>query len=190
MGDARDVTGPNPAPPRCHCSASDGRAAVVVIGIGNPSRGDDALGPLLISRLQRWQDAGRLAGIELLSDFQLQIEHVLDLVDRERVIVVDAAVVLEAPYRLLPISSPTTDNGPITAAAMGWTTHRLAPSALLALYRSLYGEPPPLDLLAIGGRSFELGEALSAAAAANLEAATGRLLSELQGLSTCTAHRL
>ena len=190
QGDARDMTRPNPAPTRARCRASGDRTApVLVIGIGNPSRGDDALGPVLISRLQQWQDAGWLEDVELLNDFQLQIEHVLDLADRERVIVVDAAASLDAPYRLLPISTETMDSGSTPAAVLGWTTHRLAPNALLALYRSLHGEPPPLDLLAIGGCSFELGAALSAKAAANLEVATEWLLFELQCLPTCTAHQ-
>ncbi|WP_462320608.1 hydrogenase maturation protease [Halochromatium sp.] len=76
---------------------------VLVFGYGNPSRGDDALGPRLIERLQGLQDRGQLPGVELLTDFQLQIEHVLDLVGRERVIFVDAAVGLSEPYRLTPV---------------------------------------------------------------------------------------
>jgi len=54
---------------------------VVVFACGNPSRGDDALGPLLLDQLQIWLDEEGLAdGFELISDFQWQIEHALDLV--------------------------------------------------------------------------------------------------------------
>ena len=50
----------------------------LVIGIGNPSRGDDAIGPLAVERLE----ALALPGVELLTDFQLQVEHALDLIGR------------------------------------------------------------------------------------------------------------
>lgn len=94
--------------PLLHCCAADPAASVIpvlVFGYGNPSRGDDALGPRLIERLQGLQDRGQLSGVELLTDFQLQIEHVLDLVGRERVILVDAALGLSEPYRLTPVDS-------------------------------------------------------------------------------------
>lgn len=148
---------------------------VLVLGIGNPSRGDDALGPRLIERLQVWQQTGRLPGVTLETDFQLQPEHVLDLVGRRRVIIVDAALALETPYCL-----KTAAPGTLHEVAASWTTHHLTPAALLALYRSLYGEPPRLELLAIGARAFELGAGLSAPAAANLAAALERLCCELE----------
>ncbi|MBP7522487.1 MAG: Ni/Fe hydrogenase, partial [Leptothrix sp. (in: Bacteria)] len=51
-------------------------AKVVVFGWGNTSRGDDAIGPLLLADLA----AARLPGVETIEDFQLQIEHALDMV--------------------------------------------------------------------------------------------------------------
>ena len=67
-------------------------APTLVFGIGNPSRGDDAIGPLMIERLEREQSAGRLSGVDLLTDFQLQPEHALDLRGRARVLFVDASL--------------------------------------------------------------------------------------------------
>jgi hydrogenase maturation protease len=66
------------------------RASWLVLAVGNPSRGDDALGPALLERLR---DAGVDAAgdVELLTDFQLQIEHALDLQGRQAVLFVDAA---------------------------------------------------------------------------------------------------
>jgi hydrogenase maturation protease len=150
--------------------SSAAMAPTLVFGIGNPSRGDDALGPLLIERLERLAAAGRLPGVALLTDFQLQIEHVEDLVERRRVIFVDAAVGLQAPCALTAIA-PTTSHS--------WTTHRLAPAALLHLYQSLYGPPPRVELLAIRAEQFELGAALSEPASRNLDAAIERLLAIL-----------
>ena len=138
-------------------------APFLVIGIGNPSRGDDALGPLLVERIE----AMELPGVECLTDFQLQVEHALDLVGREQVVFVDATAAGEARCTLAPVA-PARD-----ASA---TTHALSPAAVLDAYVRVTGLPlPATHVLAIRGYAFELGDGLSAGAAANLEAA-GRLL--------------
>ena len=64
-------------------------APLLVFGWGNLSRGDDALGPLCVERLRA--TVAQAANIEYLDDYQLQIEHALDLVGRQRVLFVDAA---------------------------------------------------------------------------------------------------
>jgi hydrogenase maturation protease len=134
-------------------------APVLVFGWGNPSRGDDALGPLFVERI----DALRLSEVECLTDFQLQVEHALDLQGRQRVLFVDASVSAAAPYTV-------NDLGP--AADASFTSHALSPQAVLQVYLDLNGEAPPAStLLAIRGTDFELGEPLSAGAAGNLDAA-------------------
>ena len=69
-------------------------ASLLIFAYGNPSRGDDALGPLLLERLQ----ALNLPHVETLTDFQLQVEHAYDLQGRERVLFIDASVSCTAPY--------------------------------------------------------------------------------------------
>lgn len=127
---------------------------VLVIGVGNPSRGDDALGPTFVERL-----AG-LPDVDLLTDFQLQIEHALDLTGRTRVFFVDAS--LREGVHLDRIE-PRSDE-----AAQ---THALSPQAVLEIHRQVVGPPPEAFVLAIGGASFQLGDELSASARANLEQA-------------------
>ena len=130
----------------------------LIIGIGNPSRGDDALGSLCIERLAALQ----LPGTELLTDFQLQIEYVLDLLGRQEVIFVDAAVGAE----------PFSFEAATASSDHSITTHALSPAALLAACRQFNGQSPPsAHVLAIRGYSFELGEALSVQAASNLDQA-------------------
>ncbi|MCC7217740.1 MAG: hypothetical protein IT517_13265, partial [Burkholderiales bacterium] len=108
-----------------------------------------------------------LPGVECLTDFQLQVEHALDLVGREQVVFVDATAAGEARCTLAPVA-PARD-----ASA---TTHALSPAAVLDAYVRVTGLPlPATHVLAIRGYAFELGDGLSAGAAANLEAA-GRLL--------------
>ena len=69
-------------------------APTLVFGWGNASRGDDALGPLFIERLR----ALALPGVECLDDYQLQPEHALDLIGRERVLFIDAGLACAAPF--------------------------------------------------------------------------------------------
>lgn len=155
----------------------DAPAPILVLGVGNPSRGDDALGPQLIGRLQRRQAEGRLAGVDLLTDFQLQIEHSLDLCGRERVIIVDAAMGLQQAFRLTPVEP---------ASALSWTTHSLTPAGLASLFAALFGPLPRLEQLAIGAQAFALGDGLSQRAARNLERAFDALIEEFEPLPAAT----
>ena len=131
----------------------------LIIGIGNPSRGDDALGALCIEQLQNLN----FPDTDLLTDFQLQIEYVLDLQGRCQVIFVDATVSGDEAYSFTP-AAPVEDNST--------TSHALSPSALLHAYGKFGTVPlPATHILAIRGYSFELGHALSPQAADNLQQA-------------------
>lgn len=141
----------------------------MIIGIGNPSRGDDALGPLAIERLA----ALDLPGVELLTDFQLQVEYALDLAGRQAVVFVDAAASGPEPFdfrQAEPRLGPT------------YTTHALAPEAVLAACAQV-GVTPPRSawVLAIRGYGFDLGSALSPGAEENLAAALAHLGDWLAG---------
>jgi hydrogenase maturation protease len=141
----------------------------LVIALGNPSRGDDALGPLIAERLA----ALALPGVEVLVDYQLQIEYALDLRGRSEVIFVDAAVAGDAPFTLEPVAARSDPSV---------TTHALSPQALLEGYSRLNGEAPPKAwVLAVRGYAFELGAGLSSAAHENLEPALDALVSQLRG---------
>jgi hydrogenase maturation protease len=141
---------------------------VLLFGYGNLSRGDDALGPLLLEYVESHCD---LEGIEILSDFQLQIEHALDLENRELVLFVDASVSCSSAFDFA-ILEPARDKS--------YTTHAMSPSAVLDVYQSIKKQtPPPCFLLSIKGEKFELGEGLSANAQDHLEQAcqfSGQLL--------------
>lgn len=120
---------------------------ILVFGYGNPSRGDDAVGPLLLEHLQQQID---LTEIELQTDFQLQIEHTLDLQDRKLVMFVDASVGCRKQFAMTKLE-PTRDNS--------YSSHAMSPGALLEAYRTVTGRmPPPSYLLSIQTEAFELGE--------------------------------
>lgn len=131
----------------------------VVIGVGNPSRGDDALGPMLLDRIE----AAGFAQLVIRRDFQLQIEHALDLRAAEWVLFVDA-MTGDGPdlVRLTEIEPKPN---------LGALSHALEPEAVLDVYRQIEGQsPPPAFVLALRGKSFELGEGLSDCANAALSA--------------------
>ncbi len=133
---------------------------VLVIGYGNPSRGDDSLGPLTLDFIQRELN---ITNIELITDFQLQIEHALDLQDRELVLFIDASMNCGAAFDFAEIK---------TAKDHSYSTHAMSPAAVLSVYQSITNNLPPASfLLSIQGLNFELGEALSKQATANLQQA-------------------
>lgn len=139
-------------------------APVVIFAIGNPSRGDDAIGPECYGRLEKMLKNEILAGeVELIEDFQLQIEHALDLQGRALALFIDAGVDTPAPYDFERIFPST---------AVAHTSHALSPQAVLQVYRQTEGaEPPPAFVLCVRGERFELGEALSGEASGRVEAA-------------------
>jgi len=140
---------------------------VLIFGYGNPGRGDDVLGPLLLDYIARHFN---LDGIELLSDFQLQIEHALDLADRELVLFADSAMPGEICYKFYELL-PEKDRS--------YTSHAMTPQSVLDVYTDIHGQSPPASfLLSIMGETFELGEGLSPVARQNLLAAKS-LVNEL-----------
>jgi len=141
----------------------------LIFACGNPSRGDDALGPTLIERLGAIRAARTVPNqaFDVLTDFQLQIEHVLDLEGRERVVFVDAALSGPEPFSFGSV---------IQEPAFTITTHAMSPGALLQVYAQVIGGPlPDCRLLAIRGYAFDLGAGLSPGAERNLGAALGYL---------------
>ena len=139
------------------------RAPVVVLATGNPSRGDDAIGPLLAERLRHES----IPGVEVIVDYQLQVEHALDLEDRRLAIFVDAAVGLDVPFELRPVHARRDDS---------FTSHALSPAAVLETYARITDrEPPPACCLAVKGECFDLGRVLSRSALGNIEDAWPRL---------------
>jgi len=151
---------------------------ILVLGYGNPSRGDDALGPALLDRLERIQtQRPGWEALETLTDFQLQIEHSLDLDHREQVLFVDASLSGAAPFEFVRLQARRDDS---------YTSHAMSPSALLSVYREIRKTaPPPAHLLAIRGERFALGEAMSPAASDHLEAAERFVVDWLE---RCLSH--
>lgn len=137
---------------------------ILLFGYGNPGRGDDALGPELIERVARSQ----CSNVECLTDMQLQVEHVTDLMGRELVLFIDADTSCAEPFEFSEIRAEKDGS---------YTSHAMNPAALLHAYRQVYcRDAPPAFLLRIRGHDFALGDPLSGCAAQNLEAAIAIVL--------------
>ena len=139
-------------------------APTLIFGWGNPSRGDDALGPLFVEHFAALAALHPEWGeVDCLTDFQLQVEHALDLQGRRRVLFIDASVKAPAPCSLELIEA---------AQDASFTTHAMSPQSVLHVFAEIDdADPPPAWLLAIRGERFELGEDLSDGARRNLSAA-------------------
>ena len=152
-------------------------ASVLVFGWGNLSRGDDALGPLFVEQLRA--ALAPASDVEFLDDYQLQIEHTLDLAGRRQVLFVDASLTCAAPFEVTAV---------LAAQDASFTTHAVSPQALLQVFCEVQGEaPPPCTLLAIRGERFELGEPPSPAALEHLDAALRWAKAWLAALGVRTA---
>ncbi len=135
---------------------------VLLFAYGNLARGDDALGPLLTEQL-RADGVTRVCGhpAKFLTDYQIQVEHVLDMQDCAGVILIDAHARQSTPYRFESLQVRQDTH---------YTTHGMSPQTLLHIFRqTLQCNPPPSYMLSIAGESFDLGQDLSDYARNNLQ---------------------
>jgi len=115
---------------------------ILIIGYGNPLRGDDAVGYLA---------AQRLDGFAL---HQLTPE-LMEPISRAA-----AVIFIDAKTGGKPGAIEERTLNPLTASAA--FTHHVTPKAPLAGARKLYGRCPPATLITISGSDFEIGRPLSA----------------------------
>ena len=145
-------------------NTSRSHAPVLILTYGNPSRGDDALGPAMFNRLEKHQhESNDLDDVDLLTDFQLQIEHAVDLENRRCVLFIDAGMSCAEPFEIHQLQAERDDS---------FTTHAMSPASVLSVYKQInQQEAPPACLLTIRAYEFGLGLDMSEAARHNLELA-------------------
>ena len=101
---------------------------VVLFGYGNASRGDDALGPALVACAQVWLGDHPEADVSVLEDYQLQVEHALDVADADMILFVDADASCRAPFCLRRVTAARDES---------YTSHELSPEAVLHVVREI-----------------------------------------------------
>ncbi len=123
------------------------RIPLLIIGWGNPLRGDDALGWVAAERLTKLvgSEAEVRVSHQLLPEFAEEISR------SGLVVFIDAACDNERGE----VRSERVEPRCSASAAF---SHQLDPAALLGMARRLYGSCPEAYLFSMGGRSFGYGE--------------------------------
>jgi hydrogenase maturation protease len=140
---------------------------VLIVGYGNPLRGDDGLGPA-IARAAAEMLGDRVAA-RVVECHQLTPELAEDLAAVSRAIFADASV--DAAPGEVSAVRVTPD-----ASAAGSFSHHVTPATLLTCARILYGRAPEAWLVSAGVASCESGEGLTPAAAAAVPLAARRVV--------------
>lgn len=143
----------------------------LVIGYGNPLRGDDGLG---------WHAAQLLAetlppeAATVLTCHQLAPELAEPIARASLVVFVDARVGDE-PGRIVV--------EPVTAGGIGgWSfSHHLTPAALLQLAEQLYDRRPPAHAVSVDAADLDDGQTLSARVAEALPTVVAQIQALLAG---------
>ena len=131
----------------------------LIIGIGNASRGDDALGWAFIDRLSQFSESE----VDLEYRYQLQVEDADFICDYDEVIFVDATTLdLRNGYEFI-YCNPDAD--------FTFSTHAISPGSIMALAKELYpNKMPKAFILQISGYQWDLDQGMSSNAKMNLEA--------------------
>ncbi len=142
---------------------------ILIIGYGNPLRGDDGVGWRVAE-----QAAVSLAAapVAVLTVHQLTPELAEPISRAGRVVFVDAAAAGE-PGQVICFALEDTGQRPVLQPI---GSHLTTPDALLAMARELFGRRPPATMVTIVGESFELSEALSPLVEAAVPAAVARIV--------------
>lgn len=121
---------------------------ILIIGYGNPLRGDDGIGWHAAHLLE-----SRYPTAQVRVCHQLTPELAEPISEAERVIFIDASAVGDVG---------TYDLQPILPIAEGTTlSHIVSPATLLTLTQGLYGTLPESLLVSVPGASFDYSETLS-----------------------------
>jgi hydrogenase maturation protease len=127
--------------------------AVLVIGYGNPLRGDDGVGCIVAEEVAKHL-CDPESKVQVIACHQLNPELAESVADTRAVIFVDASVDLRAgEVKVTPVSPDRFSPAAIT--------HHMKPSALLATASELFGQAPPAVAVLIGAKSFDPGMSLT-----------------------------
>ncbi len=144
----------------------------LVVGVGNPERGDDGVGPRVAAEVA----ARRLPGVAVVAPL-LDPSRLADLWDGyERVVVIDAAWSGAAPGTMHRIDLAACD---VPAGVSSASSHGWGVAECVALARCLGTLPPRIVAIAVEGAGFDHGAGLDAAVERAVPAALAAVLAEL-----------
>ncbi|MFN4217843.1 MAG: hydrogenase maturation protease [Candidatus Bipolaricaulia bacterium] len=152
------------------------KSLVLVIGIGNPYRRDDAVG-LIVARALRAKGLDHVEVLEMSGEGTALLEV---WENAETVIVIDAVHSGAEPGTIFRFEA---HHQPIPTEFFRCSTHNFGLAEAIELARSLGQLPRELIVYGIGGQDFTMGEGLSAVVARAAQEVTQRIGQELRGRS-------
>jgi hydrogenase 3 maturation protease len=130
----------------------------LVIGIGNPLRCDDGVGPYVADCIE----AKSLSGVKVWITQQLFIEDIERMLEFKRIILVDAST------GGLPIDFHLVEKTQLQAPS---SSHHLSAETFVNLASSIYQKDVSLSLCSIRGSCFDVGDKISPEAQKNAQKA-------------------
>ena len=147
----------------------------MIVGVGNPDRGDDAIGPVIARRFAE-RDADTADCTVITGDCTALVDH---LAERDHVVIVDACRAGTAAGSLHRFDTGDTE---LPAALGGLSTHGFGVGEAVALARAMNAMPRTCLVLAIEVATFEAGAPLSTPVAAAVEPAMAAISAHLAGI--------
>ncbi|MBN1952839.1 MAG: hydrogenase maturation protease [Bacteroidales bacterium] len=144
---------------------------ILIYGIGNPGRQDDALGILLVDKLDAWLKENPHVRAETDQNYQLNIEDADRIADFDRVVFVDASV-HDIESTLLEKIVPDFRSD--------FSMHYVEPSFVVGLCHQVFDRKPACYQLHIKAYEFEFMKPLTEGGKKNLEIAFKEILDFLQ----------
>ena len=138
---------------------------ILVIGYGNPYRGDDGFG---IRAAEQFEGMNTDSGVQVVAAQELRPEFA-EMASR-----VDLLIFLDASTQGQPGTVRLTDVA-LAEGATGLFSHDLTPERLLAAAQVIYGCRPHGLLISVTGEDFGIGAQLSPVVAASLPSVFQRL---------------
>jgi hydrogenase maturation protease len=146
----------------------------LIIGVGNPDRGDDAVGRIAAKWLR-----GRIDdGIEILESDGEVTALIECLENNDTVYLIDAAASGRAPGSIHRFDA---NAGPLPQTFFALSTHGFGLAEAVELARAVHSLPSTCVIYAVEGACFAAGMPLSDAVAGAAEKVMERLLGEFQG---------
>jgi hydrogenase maturation protease len=156
---------------------------VVVIGVGNPERGDDAVGPEVVAHLEGFVPPG----VRLATTSGSDPATVMGLWEgADRVILVDAMVSGAAAGTVERFDAAA---GPLPHNVRLVSTHALGAGMAMEMARALGRLPERMSVYGIEGCCFDVGADLSPRVAGAVPVAAGMILEELAGATVAVIDR-
>jgi len=155
------------------CKIKKSGSETWIIGLGNPQRRDDGLGPYVIKSLRREFGDGEIGPI-FQTFCELDPAIIMDLRQAERVLFVDATPIpldndlywSKVDGRLEPLP---------------YLSHHYSPNFVLGLLHQIYRCYPETWLISIEGEDFDNGEGLTPKALERAERAVREIIAFISG---------